>query len=124
MLTTISAKSIVEVLSEPLLLDQFRQILVRGAHHPHIHRNLLPPADALDLSFLQESQQLGLQRVRQITDLVEHQRTAVGGLDLADGGLRSPGEGALLVAEQLAFQQASGMAAQLMATNLPLRLDA
>ena len=42
------------------------------------------PADALDHALLQEAQQLGLQRDRQIADLVEQQRAAVRGLDLAE----------------------------------------
>ena len=43
--------------------------------------------------------------VRQVADLVEEQRAFVGRLDLADGLLDRAGEGAALVAEQLAFQQ-------------------
>ena len=56
---------------------------MRGADDAHVDRNFLAAADALDDALLQEAQQLGLQRMRQVADLVEHQRAAVGRLDLA-----------------------------------------
>ena len=59
-------------------------------------------------ALLQEAQQLGLQRERHVADLVEEQRAAVGGLELARGLLGGAGEGARLVAEQLAFEQLLG----------------
>jgi hypothetical protein len=81
---------------------------VRGADDAHIDRDLLTPADALDGALLQEAQQLGLQRKRQVADFVEHQGAAAGGLDLAERLLGGTGEGAFLVAEQLAFEQVLG----------------
>jgi len=90
---------------------------VRGADHAHVDCDLLAPAEPLDRTLLQEAQQLGLQRARQVADLVEEQRALVRRLDLADGLLRRAGEGALLVAEQLALEKRLGMAAQLMATK-------
>jgi hypothetical protein len=63
--------------------------------------------------------------VRQVADLVEHQRAAVGGLDLAGRGLGGAGEGALLVAEELAFQQVLGDGGAVDGDEaLPLRLEA
>jgi hypothetical protein len=44
----------------------------------------------------------------QVADLVEEQGAAVGVLDLADGLLAGAGEGALLVAEELALEQRVG----------------
>ena len=44
----------------------------------------LAPADALDRALLQEAQQLRLQRQRHVADLVQEERAAVGGLDLAE----------------------------------------
>ena len=70
--------------------------------------DLLTSADALDHPLLQEAQQLDLQRQRQVADLVEEQGAAVGDLDLAECRLGGAGEGALLVAEQLAFEQRLG----------------
>src|SRR3546814_11412083 len=44
-------------------------------------------------------------RRRHVADLVEEEGALVGQLDLADGGLDGPGEGPLLMAEELALQQ-------------------
>ena len=74
----------VQVLAEALLDDQRLQIPVGGADDAHVDRDLLASADALDDAVLQEAQQLGLQRQRHVADLVEEQRAAVGGFDLAD----------------------------------------
>ena len=68
----------------------------------------LAAADPLDHALLKEAQQLDLQRQRDVADLVEEQRAAVGQLDLAVGGLDRAGERALLVAEQLALEQVLG----------------
>ena len=70
------------------------------------------PADRAHLALLQHAQQLHLERRRQLADLVEEQRAAVGrpeeaGLALVVGA----GEGALLVAEQLALEQRLGQRA-------------
>ena len=86
-------------------VDLLLEVGVGGRDDAHIDLDLLPPADALDDLVLQEAQQLDLQRMRQIADLVEEQRALIGALDLADGLLHRAGEGAALVAEQLAFQQ-------------------
>ncbi len=44
----------------------------------------------------------------QVADFVEKQRAFMRLLDFADGGLHRPGEGALLVPEQLALEQVFG----------------
>ena len=62
-------------------------------------------AEPLELPILQQAKKLGLQRQAELADLVEKQRPLVGELDpagFAGGGAR---KGALLVPEQLAFQQ-------------------
>src|SRR3546814_9307985 len=66
------------------------------------------PADPFDRAFLQKSQQLDLQRQGDVADFVEKQRAAVREFDLALGRLDRAGEGALLVSEQLAFEQVFG----------------
>ena len=82
-------EAIVKILAEPAGRDQILQVLVRRADDAHVDRDLLAPADALDHPLLQEPQQLRLERRRQVADLVEEQRPAVGHLDLAQG-LRAP----------------------------------
>ena len=54
---------------------------------------------------LQDAQQLGLERERQLADLVEEQGAAVGLLEQAGLARDGAGEGAALVAEQLALGQ-------------------
>ena len=62
----------------------------------------------IDLAFLQRAQQLDLRVERQLADLVEEQRAAVGFLELADALVDGAGERALLVAEQDALDQVLG----------------
>src|SRR4029453_1913059 len=80
-------------------------ILVRGADDPHVDRDLLAAADALDHALLQEAQQLHLQSERQVADFVEEKRPALRRLELADGLFRGARECALLVAEKLALEK-------------------
>ena len=101
-------QSIVKVFAEVAGLDLRLEITVRGADDAHIHRDFLATADALDLALLEETQQLGLQRHRQVADLVEEQGAAVRGFDLAECLLHGTGESPLLVAEQLALEQGIG----------------
>ena len=74
-------------------------------------------ADALEAPFLQDPEELDLGRGRHIADLVEEDGAAVGLLEAADPLGDGAREGALLVAEQLAFQQRSGSAAQFTRTQ-------
>ena len=62
-------------------------------------------ADAPDLALLERAQQLRLQVERQLAELVEEQRAAVGLLEQAGARHHRAGEAALLVAEQLALDQ-------------------
>ena len=67
----------------------------------------MPPTRSID-ALLQRAQELGLQAHVHLGDLVEQQRAAVGLLELADAARDGAGEGALLVAEQLALEQLLG----------------
>ena len=62
----------------------------------------------LELALLQHAQQLHLRRQVDVADLVEKQRAALGELEPAFLALLGAGEGALLVAEELRFDQAVG----------------
>src|SRR5262249_38625577 len=63
------------------------------------------PADALDLLLLEDAEELWLEVDRELADLVEEQRAAVGRLERADASGVCAGEGAFLVTEELAFQE-------------------
>jgi hypothetical protein len=64
-----------------------------------------PRADRLDLALLQRPQELGLDRQRQLADLVEHQRAAVGLGEEAAARADRAGERAADVTEQLGLGQ-------------------
>src|SRR6185312_16024840 len=68
----------------------------------------LLPADALEPALLEHAQELGLKAERQLADLVEEQRAAVGHLEPAGLLFGRAGERALLVTEQLALDQRLG----------------
>jgi hypothetical protein len=96
---------VVQVFAEAALGDTPRQVAVSRRHHAHVDPQRLLAADALELPRLQGPQQLRLEVHAQLADLVEEQRAAVGLLEAAAPPRHRPGEGALLVTEQLALQQ-------------------
>ena len=108
---------IVEVLAEAAVLDHFRQVGVGRGHHSHVHFDRLAVADALELALLEHAQQLHLQRHGHRPHFIEEQRALVRlfepTLTRADGA----GERAAHVAEELRFEQTSGIALQLSATK-------
>ena len=61
-------------------------------------------ADPHELALLEHPQQLDLHLERQLADLVEKQRTAVGQLELAELAAGGAGERAAFVTEQLGFE--------------------
>ena len=98
-------EAIEEIFAKAAIGDELVEILVGGADDADIDTVLLSPADPLDDMVLQETQRLDLHGQRQIADFVEEKRTLVRFLDLADRLAHRAGEGALLVAEELAFEQ-------------------
>ena len=62
-------------------------------------------ADPLELAFLQHAQELDLDVRRQVADLVEEDRAAVGQLEAPGPHRDGAGERALFVSEQLALDQ-------------------
>jgi hypothetical protein len=96
---------VVQVLAEAAGLHLGRQVLVRGAEDAHVDRHLGRPAQRPHGALLDDAQQLALHGQRQVADLVEEQRAALGGLEEALAVFRRTGEGALAVAEELGLQQ-------------------
>ena len=95
-----------EVLPEAARRDLRVEVGVGGRDDAHVGAPRARAADALELAGLEHAQQLGLQVQRDVGDLVEEQRAAVGQLEAADAVALGVGEGALDVAEQLALEQA------------------
>ena len=71
------------------------QRLVRGGDDPHVDVQRLRSADALESALFERAQDLGLQAEREIADLVEKQRAAMGELELAGLARDRAGERAL-----------------------------
>ena len=86
--------------------NRLQQVAVGRGDDAHVDRSDVVAADALELALLQHAQQLDLQLRRQLADLVEEDRPAVGQLEPADAPGDRAGERALLVPEQLALDQA------------------
>lgn len=91
-----------EIGPEQTALHRLLQIAVGGNDQPEVQLDLLGAGEALNGLLLNQLQELGLDMGGQLTDLIQEQRAVVGQLDLADlAGGGGPGEGALLIAEQL-----------------------
>ena len=103
------AQTVEEVLAEGALGDAALQIAVRGGDDAGVDLDGAAAADAGDLPLLEDAQELGLGGEGQLADLVEEDGALVG--DLEETGLAlavGPGEGAALVAEQLALGKVLG----------------
>ena len=87
---------------------QLVQVAIGGRDDAHIDLHRPLGADRIDFAFLQRAQQLDLHVEPQLADLVEEQRAAIGFLEFAQMLVGGAGEGALLVAEQDAFDQVLG----------------
>src|SRR5262245_15290848 len=85
--------------------DGAPQVPVRRRQDPHVHGDRLIASDALELTLLEDPQQLGLKFEGKAADLVEKHRAAVLELEASDAAAQSTGERASLVAEELALQQ-------------------
>ena len=101
-------QSVVQIVAKLAGRRQVFEILIGGADDAHVDWDLLTSSDTLDHALLKKAQQLHLQGERQVTDLVEEERSAMRCLDLAKSLFRRPGEGALLVSEQFAFEERFG----------------
>ena len=97
-----------QVLAERAGRHQLFERPVGGRDEAHVDADAVRAAEPLDLALLQRAQQLHLRRHVHVADLVEEQRAALGQLEAALLERVGAGERALLVAEQLGFDQAAG----------------
>src|SRR5262245_20188770 len=98
-------KAIVEILTEPFFLNKTLQIPVSGGYDPNIYGHRGDSSDPVKFPFLQKPQELGLKFQRDIADLVEKDRAAMGQFDLARLATVCAGKRALFMAEQFALQE-------------------
>src|SRR5262249_21385894 len=99
------AQAVVEVLAKRLLAHGPEQVAVAGRQDTHVHLDRGGAADPVDRPLLQHAEQFRLGVSGQLADLVEEEGAAVRQLEAANAAGDGPGEGALLVAEQLTLDQ-------------------
>ena len=104
----VDVEAIVEILPKAARLDLALEIAVGG--RDDARRDLDGPvaADSHHLPFFEHAKQLGLRRQRQLSDLVEEQRSGAGVLERAPAQPIGARERAALVAEQLALDELLG----------------
>ena len=98
-------EAIVQVATEAALTDFLGQVTVGRGDDPHVDVDRARAAQPLDLAFLEHSEQLGLELERQLPDLVEQNRPAVGQLEASDLRRVRAGERAALASEELALHE-------------------
>src|SRR5579871_5759739 len=94
-----------QVLAEGALAHRLDQVAVRGRENADIDRHRPAAADPIDHPLLDGTQELRLQTAIHLRYLVEQERAARGLFEFADAAADGAREGALLVAEQLGFEQ-------------------
>ena len=107
------AQPVVEVGPELPFDHRLLQIPVGGRQDAHVHLERGIVADPLQIAVLQHSQQLGLQRQRELADLVEEQGALIRQLELARPVVDGAGEGPFTWPNSSLSATDSGRAAQL-----------
>ena len=94
-----------QVFAERPGADAGREIGVGGGNETKVRADHPPSSETTEFPFLKEAQEPRLRFEREIGDLVEEERRAVGELEDADPGTIGPRERAALVAEELALEE-------------------
>jgi len=94
-----------QVLSEGVAGDRLREGEVRGCDDPDVYLDGTRTPDGQDLALLQRPKELDLGGLRQLTHLVEEDRTAIGLPEVARASRGSPREGTFFVAEELGLDE-------------------
>jgi hypothetical protein len=97
-----------EIVSEGAISDRLLEIAVRRTDDTDIDFDRRRPADPLEIPFLQDAKDLGLDPVLQLSDLVEEHGASIGELESTDLPRARAGEGSLLVPEELVLDQSRG----------------
>ena len=101
----IDAQAVIQVGPEAALRDRRLEVMMGGGNHANIHTLRARGSHALEFPFLQNAEKLHLNLRRQVTDLVQEDRAAVGQLEAPLPHPHGAGERAFLMAEQLAFDE-------------------
>src|SRR5213594_466079 len=70
-------QAVKQIFPESSFLDLITQIAVRGGNDPHINLNYSLSAEPLDLSLLNDAQQIRLHVERKLTDFIQEDRAAI-----------------------------------------------
>src|SRR5581483_8895711 len=96
----------IDVRADLPVLDALLEVAVRGSDNADVGFDGLSPAHAEEFPLLKDPKNLGLHGQAGIANLVQEQRGAMGPLEQALLLLVGVGEGALLVPEEFALEQA------------------
>ena len=114
-------KAVVKVLAERLRLDHRRQVAVRGGDDADVDAHRPLAADPDDLAVLDDAQQPDLRGKRELADLVEEQRAAVGLLEPPLRRVAAPVKAPCSWPNSSESISSGAMAPQLTRRNGPLR---
>ena len=93
------ADAVVEIGAKLAALDRVLKVLVGRADEAHVDLDRPHAADPFEFAFLQNAQQLDLEARRNVADLVEKQRAAVGEFEPALAQRLGAREGAAFMTE-------------------------
>src|SRR5208282_5262531 len=94
---------IVQITTKLPASDHLHQVPIGCRYKPDIHFVRATAPETLELLFLQQAQQLRLQRERDVAYFVQEQRALVSHFEAPDSLRDGSSEGALLVTEQFTF---------------------
>ena len=97
-----------QVLAELALLNEVAKVAMRRGDDAHVGADCGAAADGHVFALLQDTKQPRLRLHRHVADLVEEQGAALGLLEASGLTVDRAGEGALLVTEQLRFDELAG----------------
>ena len=98
-------QTVVEIAAKLTPIRHLHQITICGSHQPNVDLMSAGAAQALELLFLQNAQQLRLQRRRNVAHFIQEKRALVGQFETADLLRDGSGERTLLVAKEFTLQQ-------------------
>ena len=98
-------QTVVEVATKFVPFRHFNQISVGGSYEADVHLMSPTAAQALEFLFLQDTQQFGLQRQRNVSHLIQEEGPLVGHFEATDLLSDGAGKSSLLMAKNLAFKK-------------------
>src|SRR5271170_4619702 len=78
-----NVQSIVKILAKGSLLERLAEIAIRGCDQAHIHLHRFRATQALELALLQDAEQFHLRYRRNVSNLIEKQRSLISQFEFA-----------------------------------------